>query len=272
MFGWGLCLLLIGFVGTLLVRQFIPKDPEQELARTDDKERLAKPATETVIPEQPVSADTAPKPADAPPQPIAKETDPVAMANADRSQPPDEPGTIAAGDKDAPLRMQIEAESFVRGNVTIELHGDGEGIGIIRDAGKDPVVFAEYDIKVPHTGAYALQMRDAADKPRPIKVFINGRVVSANAATRDSHSGGPDGQIWTSEGMYVLFAGPNVVRFEASRSKESHRPHFPHIDKFALTEVHNAEAKKLLAETAQPWEDVAQLGGSAATVRASLLR
>ena len=69
--------------------------------------------------------------------------------------------------------IELEAETFTRGNVIVDKDNYGEGIGIIGDPGSQKN-FAEFDITVPESGRYVLQLRYAAKTARPGRVLLGG--------------------------------------------------------------------------------------------------
>ncbi|MEI7984804.1 MAG: DUF1553 domain-containing protein [Armatimonadota bacterium] len=120
----------------------------------------------------------------------------------------------------------LEAEDFVVGNVSKDKTGFGKGIGVLVNIGNFPNV-TEYEVNVPTAGAYQLDLRYASNDSRPIVVYANGSVVLSNAAAKITGGFDPDHQQWHSEGIFMLNAGKNTIKFH----RESY---FPHIDKFLL--------------------------------------
>ena len=119
-----------------------------------------------------------------------------------------------------------EAEDFVTGNVKKDLDGFGKGIGVLVNIGNYPNV-AEYEIEVPTTGPYQLDLRYASNDPRPIRVYANGALVLSNVAGQVTGGFDPPHQKWFAEGVFLLNAGLNKLKFERDS-------YFPHIDKFLL--------------------------------------
>jgi len=120
----------------------------------------------------------------------------------------------------------VEAEDFVRGNVLKDRENFGKGIGVLVNAGQYPNE-TEYEIEAPEAGPYQLDLRYAAGDPRPITLLINGVVVASRAAGQVTGGFFPDKQRWFAEGVFVLRAGKNRIRFERAS-------YFPHIDKLLL--------------------------------------
>jgi hypothetical protein len=139
------------------------------------------------------------------------------------------PATVTIGTPDgtAPANAIVhEAEDFVSGNVKKDLDVFGKGIGVLVNIGNFPNI-TEYDIAVPSAGPYQLDLRYASNDPRPIRVYANGSLVLSNAAGKMTGGFNPKDQKWFAEGIFLLNAGSNKIKFE----RESY---FPHIDKFLL--------------------------------------
>ena len=126
--------------------------------------------------------------------------------------------------------QEIEAESFQRGNVDTLTEGIGAGIGVL--AGKEGTPgFVEYDVKVPATGLYQLELRYAATEPSPCRLVIDGdtlRVAVAGGVTE--HPAGTIHQFWENAAISMLEAGKHVIRIESSGN-------FPHLDKIRLIKL-----------------------------------
>ncbi len=120
-----------------------------------------------------------------------------------------------------------EAEDFTSGNVAKDREGFGKGIGVLVNRGDLPNQ-TEYEISVAEAGAYQLDLRYASGDPRPIRVYANGTLVLSNAAGKISGGFYPEHQKWFGEGIFVLRAGKNLIRFERVN-------YFPHIDKLLLS-------------------------------------
>ena len=125
---------------------------------------------------------------------------------------------------DSAAVRELEAETFSRGNATIDTENYGKGIGIVSDPGAQKN-FVEYDVDVPRDGTYVVQFRYAAAQSRPVRLLFGERVVSERAAAQVTGSWMPDGQRWFTEGELDLRAGSHVLRFE----NEGCLPHFDKI-------------------------------------------
>ncbi|MEQ1933513.1 MAG: DUF1549 domain-containing protein, partial [Fimbriimonadaceae bacterium] len=125
-----------------------------------------------------------------------------------------------------PNSILHEAEDYLTGNVNKDKEGFGKGIGVLVNRGEYPNR-TEYEISVPTDGSYQLDLRYAAGDARPIRVYANGQLVLSNAAGQVSGGFNPDHQKWFAEGIFILKAGKNTLRFERDS-------YFPHIDKLLL--------------------------------------
>jgi len=123
--------------------------------------------------------------------------------------------------------LLIEAERYTRGNVIQDFTVYGSAIGVIYNRGELPNM-AEYDIDVPASGSYQLDLRYAAAESRSVRVFVKGRLMSAAAAGRVTGSWTPDGQAWEVVDVSKLGAGRITIRLERDGP-------FPHFDKLALS-------------------------------------
>ena len=139
----------------------------------------------------------------------------------------DLPPVIATPDGTAPPGAIVrEAEDFTAGNVNKDRDVFGKGIGVLVNRGEFPNR-TEYDISVPGAGPYQLDLRYASGDPRPIRVYANGDQVLSNAAARVTGGFYPQHQRWFAEGVFLLNAGVNHLKFERDS-------YFPHIDKLLL--------------------------------------
>jgi len=120
-----------------------------------------------------------------------------------------------------------EAENFDRGNVLADTTNYGPGIGVILNRGELPN-FVEYDLQIAKAGAYQLELRYAAQDPRPIEVLIDGKLRKANAAEGATGSWFADAQRWSPEGVFDLPAGKVVLRLQRTSGP------IPHFDRLAL--------------------------------------
>jgi hypothetical protein len=132
-----------------------------------------------------------------------------------------------------PGAILIEAEDYSRGNVLKDRETYGLGIGVLVNRGETPN-FTEYDFDVERAGRFQLELRFAAASSRPVKVFVNGVLVKADAAGNVTGSWTPETQTWFVEGFVSTKAVRNLIRLEQPQF-------FPHIDKLLLTPIEGNE-------------------------------
>ncbi|MHC4880291.1 MAG: DUF1549 domain-containing protein, partial [Planctomycetota bacterium] len=148
--------------------------------------------------------------------------------------------------------IELEAETFARGNVITDNDNYGKGIGIIGDPGSQKN-FAEYDITVPDPGRYVLQLRYAAKTARPGRILLDGKVVRDPAITEATGDWHPAGQRWHFEGVHILKTGVNTFRLESE-------PLMSHIDKLRLLRVSDdSPLAKLINEEASLAAEITEL-------------
>jgi 4-amino-4-deoxy-L-arabinose transferase-like glycosyltransferase len=129
-----------------------------------------------------------------------------------------------------PGTIQMEAEQFTGGNVSIDKGelGYGTGIGVI--VTHVFPAFAEYTIVVERGRGYRLELRCASAEFRPVRVLVNGRVARESVCGAASGGFGPQDQRWQPGGVLTLTKGRNLLRLEGAGP-------FPHIDKLRLVPV-----------------------------------
>ena len=125
--------------------------------------------------------------------------------------------------------LLFEAEDFDRGNVSVDRDNYGKEIGIISDPGGQKN-FAEYDIDLPFTGNYQIELRYAALHARPGQLLIDGQVVQPEAVSKTTGGWMPEHQKWVVEGVFRLEAGKHVLRIQSE-------PLMSHIDKVLIIEA-----------------------------------
>lgn len=123
----------------------------------------------------------------------------------------------------------IEAEDFASGNVLKDTTGFGKGIGVLVNKGEYPN-FTEYDVTVPEASVCQIDLRYASGDSRPIRIYINGTLVTSQAAGEVTGGFYPDSQRWKAEGAFQFKSGKNRVRLERDS-------YFPHIDKLLVMPV-----------------------------------
>lgn len=125
-----------------------------------------------------------------------------------------------------PGLMTVEAEDFDRGNVLKDEANYGVGIGVILNKGELPN-FVEYDVILPESGPYQLEIRYAAAESRPAMLSIHGTRMNSNVLGEVTGSWTPESQEWTVVGVFAMREGENTIRLERNGP-------FPHIDKLVL--------------------------------------
>ena len=159
---------------------------------------------------------------------------------------------IVSADGTAPSQAIVhEAEDYVSGNLNKDTSGFGKGIGVLVNQGEYPNR-TEYDISVPKEGAYQLDLRYASGDPRPIRVYVNGALVLGDAAGEVSGGFYPKDQKWYAQGILLLQAGTNHIKFERDS-------YFPHIDKFLLIPRPGAQPAESLDSIAKDGNLIPQI-------------
>ena len=125
----------------------------------------------------------------------------------------------------------IEAEDYLAGNVIKDTDGFGKGIGVLVNRGEYPN-FAEYNFSVTGTANTAVQLdlRYASGDKRACRLYINGILVTSNAAGGVTGGFYPDAQKWECAGVFKLAPGVNKIRIERDS-------YFPHIDKLLISKA-----------------------------------
>ena len=139
--------------------------------------------------------------------PTAEESSQIASAFAEGKTPPD--GTVIR-----------EAEDFDRGKF-------GKQGPFILNGSFTPANFAEWDFDVTSVGRYVLELNYAAGASRPVKLFLNGRLLTDDAASAVTGGFGGSDSRWHAECALALRNGRNTIRLERPGGT-------PHIDKLAL--------------------------------------
>jgi hypothetical protein len=129
---------------------------------------------------------------------------------------------VKAGD---PARILIEAENYSRGNVVKDFETYGKGIGVVHSMGGADHI--EWDVMVPASGAYQIELRYAAAEARPVRLLLNGKVVRGKTAGEVTGSWQPEHQQWEPQGVFPLEAGKNIIRIERDAP-------IPHFDKLLV--------------------------------------
>ena len=253
--GWTVCLLMMGFVVSMLVWAFFirpgDKPADQNLAknggdggtnpadtkngsRTDDAN-----SAETKVNEAQVTA--------------GKVNNTGGAGQADIGQKlPANPAAIAGGGKHVAGRIEIPAAAVSRlDHLTLDKAEFGRGIGVlVGDHG-----WAEFDFSAPAAGNYRLELRYAAAESRPLRLSLNGKVVKERGAAEVTGNGFPEGQREFTEGIVRLRRGKNTLRLEAQGS-------FPHLSQVAFEPAIGDENIAAVAgPRPMPWLTKENLGG-----------
>jgi hypothetical protein len=135
------------------------------------------------------------------------------------------------------IQLTIQAEKFNRGTVVADdgSQGYGQGIGVIVTP-KAPA-FVEYDLELTRTANYKVEIRYASGVPRPVRLLMDGQLVTDHAA--DMVTGGflPDHQKWQEAAVLSLARGKHILRLESESI-------FPHIDQLKLSTTDRAATSK----------------------------
>lgn len=135
--------------------------------------------------------------------------------------------------KSLPGSILLEAEDYLRGNVSKDRETYGKDIGVLVNRGETPN-FVEFEFRIPVESNYQVELRYAAAGARPCQLRINGQLLKADAAGKVTGSWTPESQTWFVEGIFRLPAGAAVLRLEQPTF-------FPHIDKILLVPVADSE-------------------------------
>lgn len=138
----------------------------------------------------------------------------------------------------------VEAEDYSRGKYR------KAGIFILN--GDFTPNYAEYDIDIAQAGTYQLELKYAAGSSRPVRLFLNGRLITEEAAAGVTGGFGDADSKWMVEGIVELRSGKNILRLERPGGT-------PHFDKVGLVPT-NEPASQF--STARPTDRVAPLRAS----------
>jgi hypothetical protein len=119
-----------------------------------------------------------------------------------------------------------EAESFDDSNLNIDHDRWGSGVGVIHTVRPDELQFAEYVVNVPLAGRHRLVARFASAEERPLRLLLDGEVVTDAFCDFETDSYDVDSMEWD-EVTFDLAAGRHVLRLEREAS-------YPHLDRFFL--------------------------------------
>jgi len=129
--------------------------------------------------------------------------------------------------KDPALMIELEDATKTGGDLVIQRDGNGEGIGILAS---EKTASAELELNTEEDGYRILKIRHAAKESRPVRLFLNDRLVG-NACGEVTGGWGPENQLWFSQGILYLPKGKSRLRIERTDGP------LPHLDKLSLQSV-----------------------------------
>ncbi|MEC9097363.1 MAG: DUF1549 domain-containing protein, partial [Planctomycetota bacterium] len=109
-----------------------------------------------------------------------------------------------------------EAENYDRGDFSRIHQGYGEGIGIAATSKSDERTFIEYDLQKATSGKHLLQFRYAADASRPMKLYLDGKLVNDKAFAETTGGWNPGDQKWITEATVNFTKPSHTLRIEAT--------------------------------------------------------
>jgi hypothetical protein len=134
---------------------------------------------------------------------------------------------LLAGTEAARRAILVEAEESSRGNLIADREQYGSPDVVIARTGKEGTQFAEFDLTFARAGRVALQVRMAARESRPLRVELDGAVITESALGATTGSWNPDGQRWFDVATLDVKSGRSVLRFERTGA-------MPHLDKLIV--------------------------------------
>ena len=135
------------------------------------------------------------------------------------------------GTKNLPLVLELEAAAKTTGDLVIQRDGNGEGIGILASVKN---AAAEIELTNGEEGYRLLRIRHATKESRPVRLFLNDRLLG-NACGQVTGGWGPMSQRWFTQGVLYLPAGKNRLRIERTDGP------LPHLDKLSLQRIKPGE-------------------------------
>ena len=123
----------------------------------------------------------------------------------------------------------IQAEDFTRGNCMINPTGWGKrhnDTPIIQGGGHG-IAWAEWDLELTKPGRYQLDIKHAAEQPRPCRVSIDGDMLHREALSETTGSWEGFTAKWFTVARIGLAAGKHTLRIDRSAAT-------PHIDAIRL--------------------------------------
>ncbi len=137
---------------------------------------------------------------------------------------------LLAAQAAAARTLVIEAEAFARSNLSVDRAHYGHPRRAIVHTGQAGLQYAEYDIRPPAPGRYALAARYAAQESRPLRLLLDGRSVAEGVLGATTGGWRSDALAWHDVAELELGAGPHVLRVEREVA-------VPHVDVWVLTRL-----------------------------------
>lgn len=119
-----------------------------------------------------------------------------------------------------------EAEAFDRSNLGVDHDRWGSGIGVIHTVRPDELQYVEYDHRAVAPGEHELRLRYASQASRPVRLLVDGELVTDALCASETGAFTPDGMTWTTI-RFELGAGDHVIRLEREVD-------FPHLDRLSI--------------------------------------
>ncbi|MBC8134906.1 MAG: DUF1549 domain-containing protein [Fibrella sp.] len=125
-----------------------------------------------------------------------------------------------------PKRQFIQAVDYVRGNANRDSSNYGNKEVPVLNTTQTPFT-AEWDITVPESGHYLLEIRYAAEESRPMRLLVNEVLISKEVAGSITGGWKPDAQQWEPQVIVPLTAGINRIKLERNDAA-------PHLHRLML--------------------------------------
>lgn len=135
---------------------------------------------------------------------------------------------LVAASRSAAGALVVQAEDFSRSNLNVDRSTYGDERTTVVHTARAGLQFAEYDLAVPGGGPYRLEVRYAAQEPRPMRLLLDGALVRADVLAETTGGWRADAQAWHAVAELELRPGRNVLRLEREVS-------VPHLDVLLLT-------------------------------------
>jgi hypothetical protein len=130
----------------------------------------------------------------------------------------------------------VQAESSPRTSLRKDDRQWGTAECVVLHTYQGGAQFAEWDLESPRAIRFRLDVRFAGQESRPMRVLLDGAVVTESALAETSGGWLPAQQQWQAAGEITLSAGAHVLRLEALGAN------VPHLDALLLSPVDMPEA------------------------------